>query len=96
MSPCKVRDRYRSEICAFGLCNTTITGVIGSRQYLINVVAESARGYRMAYAGLIATTEWDTTTQLTSDQALKAIAAVAGSVLGILLIVFFVMWRVYL
>mmetsp|Transcript_2172 Transcript_2172/g.3701 ORF Transcript_2172/g.3701 Transcript_2172/m.3701 type:complete len:340 (-) Transcript_2172:72-1091(-) len=89
-------DRYRSEVCAFGLCNATINGVLLGRQYLVNVVAESARGYRMAYAGLITTVEWDTKTQLTSDQALKAIAAVAGSVLGILLIIFFVMWRLYL
>mmetsp|Transcript_1086 Transcript_1086/g.2494 ORF Transcript_1086/g.2494 Transcript_1086/m.2494 type:complete len:346 (-) Transcript_1086:126-1163(-) len=88
-------DRFTSEICSFGLCNATIDGVIPGRRYLVNVVAESARGYKIAYAGLITTADWNTVTQMTSDQTLKAIGAVSGSVLGVLMIVFFVVVRLY-
>jgi len=76
-------------------CNTTIDGVITDKRYVFNIVVESSRGYRMAYAGLIMRTDWEVIRQATSDKTLKVIGAVSGSVLGMVVIIYFLMLKLY-
>mmetsp|Transcript_96043 Transcript_96043/g.222653 ORF Transcript_96043/g.222653 Transcript_96043/m.222653 type:complete len:337 (+) Transcript_96043:67-1077(+) len=75
-------DIVPSELCSFGSCNTTVAVVTG-KQYVFNVVVESYRGYKCAYAGLIAGTEWVVTDALGNAPTLQAGGSVLGSVLAL-------------
>eukprot|EP00931_Biecheleriopsis_adriatica_P006782 TRINITY_DN108137_c0_g1_i1.p1 TRINITY_DN108137_c0_g1~~TRINITY_DN108137_c0_g1_i1.p1 ORF type:complete len:341 (-),score=68.48 TRINITY_DN108137_c0_g1_i1:41-1063(-) len=92
-------DRQHSIIaateCSNGKCNATIDGVITDKRYVFNVVAESFRGHRMAYAGLIMRTDWEVIRQAASDNTLKVVGAVSGSVLGMVVIIYFLMLKLY-
>mmetsp|Transcript_101529 Transcript_101529/g.262430 ORF Transcript_101529/g.262430 Transcript_101529/m.262430 type:complete len:363 (-) Transcript_101529:111-1199(-) len=81
--------------CQGGQCNATIDGVITDKRYVFNIVAESHRGFRMAYAGLIMRTDWEVIRQAASDQTLKVIGAVSGSVIGMVVIIYFLMLKLY-
>jgi len=87
--------RVPAEACVGGMCNATIDGVITDKRYVFNVVVESNRGYRMAYAGLIMRTDWEVRRQAASDKTLKVIGAVSGSVLGMVVIIYFLMLKLY-
>lgn len=82
-------------VCSASQCNATIDGVITDKRYVFNVVVESHRGYRMAYAGLIMRTDWEVIRQAASDKTLKVIGAVSGSVLGMVVIIYFLMLKLY-
>jgi hypothetical protein len=84
-------ERMRQGICKNGKCNATIQGVLPNKRYAFNVVVESERGLVMAYSGIILSTDWKQVKQLTSDSTLKAIGAVAGSVLGAVFLVYFIL-----
>jgi len=75
-----------SELCSFGICNTTVDGIQTGKQYVFNVVVESNRGYRCAYAGLIAGTEWQVTEALAGDETVQTVGAVSGGVLGMMVL----------
>lgn len=81
--------------CSSTMCNATVDGVITDKRYVFNIVAESERGYRMAYAGLIMRTDWEIIRQAASDKTLKVIGAVSGSVLGIVVIIYFLLLKLY-
>jgi hypothetical protein len=88
-------DTIPASLCSNGICNATIDGVITDKRYVFNVVVESERGFRMSYAGLIMRTDWEVIRQATSDKTLKVIGAVAGSVLGMVVIIYFLMLKLY-
>lgn len=88
-------SRISANMCALGVCNATIDGVVAQRRYVFNIVAESRRGFRFAYAGLIMRTDWQVVRQATSDNTLKVIGAVSGSVLGMIIIIYFLMLKIY-
>lgn len=88
-------DVLTPDRCQNGICNATIEGVITEKRYVFNVVVESVHGYRMAYAGLIMRTDWEVVRQATSDKNLKVIGAVSGSVLGMVIIIYFLMLKLY-
>merc|ERR1719378_313816 len=88
-------SRIPAAMCFAGVCNATIDGVVAQRRYVFNVVVESNRGFRFAYAGLIMRTDWQVVRQAASDGTLKAIGAVSGSVLGMVIIVYFLMLKLY-
>jgi len=81
--------------CTAGSCNATVDGVITDKRYVFNIVVESHRGYKMAYAGLIMRTDWEVIRQAASDKTLKVIGAVSGSVLGMVVIIYFLMLKLY-
>jgi hypothetical protein len=81
--------------CSFGSCNATIDGVITNKRYVFNVVVESFRGQKMAYAGIIMRTDWQVVRQAASDKTLKVVGAVSGSVLGMVVIIYFLMLKLY-
>jgi len=87
--------RIPASACSDGVCNATIDGVITDKRYVFNVVVESNRGYKMAYAGLIMRTDWEVIRQAASDKTLKVIGAVSGSVLGMVVIIYFLMLKLY-
>lgn len=88
-------DRVPAALCSSGQCNATIDGVITEKRYVFNVVAESNRGFRMAYSGLIMRTDWEVVRQAVSDKTLRVVGAVSGSVLGMVVIVYFLMLKLY-
>lgn len=88
-------DRVPAAMCSYGKCNATIDGVITQQRYVFNVVVESDRGFRMAYSGLVMRTDWTVIRQATSDQTVKVIGAVSGSVLGMVIIIYFLMLKLY-
>lgn len=87
--------RITPDACSGGTCNATIDGVITDKRYAFNIVVESQRGYKMAYAGLIMRTDWEVIRQAASDKTLKVIGAVSGSVLGMVVIIYFLMLKLY-
>jgi hypothetical protein len=88
-------SRVPASACAFGVCNATIDGVVAQRRYVFNIVAESHRGFRMAYAGLIMRTDWQVVRTAIGDSTLKVVGAVSGSVLGMVVIIYFLMLKLY-
>merc|ERR1712217_994226 len=78
-----------------GICNTTIDGVITDKRYVFNVVVESKRGFKMAYAGLIMKTDWEVGRKGASDKTLAVVGAVAGSVLGMTVIIYILLLKIY-
>lgn len=58
-------------------------------------MAESSRGHRIAYAGLIMRTDWEVITQAASDKTMQVVGAVSGSVLGMVVIIYFLMLKLY-
>jgi len=81
--------------CVEGKCTALIDPVISDKRYIFNVVAESERGYRMAYAGLIMRTDWEIMRQAASDQALQVVGVLAGSVLAALVIIYFLILKIF-
>lgn len=92
-------DREYSRIpaisCADGKCNATIDGVITDKRYVFNIIVESHRGFHMAYSGLIMRTDWQVIRQAASDKTLKVVGAVSGSVLGMVIIIYFLLLKLY-
>lgn len=99
-----------SNLCSGGLCVTTVDGVVPDKQFVFNIVAQSARGFRMAYSGLIMRTTEVLVVQsngpggsvvvqvdksLASDKTLKVVGAVSGSVMGMVVIIYFLMLKLY-
>ena len=91
----KEYDRLPASMCRNGKCNHTIEGLISEKRYIFNVVAESDAGFFMAYAGLIMRTDWQIVTQAASDKTLKVVGAVSGSVLGMVIIGYLWMIKLY-
>lgn len=88
-------DHVPAASCSNGRCNVTIDGVIKEKRYIFNVVAESDRGFKIAYAGLIMKTNWEVVYQAASDKTLKVVGAVSGSVLGMVVVIWFLMLKLY-
>jgi len=76
-------------------CTASIRGVMTDKQYAFNVIVESHRGFKMAYGGLIIQTNWKVVTQAADDNALKVICALAGSVLGVMIMIYILLLRLY-
>uniref|UniRef100_A0A0G4HWU0 Uncharacterized protein n=1 Tax=Chromera velia CCMP2878 TaxID=1169474 RepID=A0A0G4HWU0_9ALVE len=53
------------------------------------------RGFKAAYGGVVLKTEWDTSEKGITDATLALIAAVAGSVIGVVVIAYLWMLKVY-
>jgi len=81
--------------CVEGKCTALIDPVISDKRYVFNVVAESERGYRITYAGLIMRTDWEIMRQAASDQALQIVGVLAGSVLAALVIIYFLILKIF-
>jgi len=88
-------DIVPAAMCNNGICNATIDGVITKKKYVFNIYVESDRGFKMAYAGLIMKTEWEVVRQATTDKTLKVVGAVSGSVLGMVVVIYFMMLKLY-
>lgn len=88
-------DLMQASECKSDVCSATIDGILTDKRYVFNVVAESQAGYYMAYSGVIMNSNWTVIRQFTSDQALAVIGAVAGSVLGLVFIMYVLMLKVY-
>jgi len=88
-------DRIPKAMCRGGICNATIDGVITDKRYVFNVVAESHRGFMMAYGGLVMRTDWEEVRQFMSDKSLRVVGAVSGSVLAMVVIIYFLMLKLY-
>lgn len=100
-SPSNIRNTDRSydtvspATCRDGICNATIQPIITEKRYAFNIIVESNRGFMMAYSGLIMRTEWEVVRQAASDKLLKVIGAVAGSVMGMVVIIYFMLLKLY-
>lgn len=91
-------DLVDSDLCDT-TCNTSLSGLISGSRYVFNVVAESHRGFKMAYAGVTMLTSWDevdnaitgsgarrlmdVTATPMDNKDMQVVGAVMGSVLGI-------------
>lgn len=76
-------------------CNITIDWLQPERRYVFNVVAVSRQGFKYAYAGLIMRTQYDVVRQAASDTTLKAVGVVAGGSLGMVVVMYFLMLKLY-
>lgn len=82
-------------LCKNGYCNVSVDWVMPERRYVFNVVAVSKRGFKSAYAGLIMRTQYDVVRQAASDNTLKAIGVVAGGSLGMVIVIYFSLLKLY-
>jgi hypothetical protein len=82
-------------VCQDGYCNVTVDWVMPERRYVFNIVAVSRLNFKSAYAGLIMRTQYDVVRQATSDNTLKAIGVVAGGSLGMVIVIYFLMLKLY-
>lgn len=82
--------------CKDGTC-TAVVNARSKQRYIFNVVAESHRGLKFAYAGGILKTDWEVVRQVTDadNSTLAAIGAVAGSVLGIVVMTYIMLLNIY-
>jgi hypothetical protein len=83
------------DTCENDVCTANIRGVMTNKWYALNVIVESERGFTMAYGGLVIQTNWKVVTQYGTDQALRVVGAVSGSVLGIVIIGYIWLLKLY-
>mmetsp|Transcript_88290 Transcript_88290/g.248625 ORF Transcript_88290/g.248625 Transcript_88290/m.248625 type:complete len:354 (+) Transcript_88290:52-1113(+) len=88
-------DRVPAASCINGKCTVTVDGVITDKRYVFNIVAESERGFMMAYSGLVMRTQWSVVRQATDDKTLRVVGIVAGCVLAIVVTIYFLMLKLY-
>lgn len=50
-------DIMPADLCTYSRCNFTLDGLLTDRRYAFNVVVESTRGFRQAYAGTMTPSE---------------------------------------
>jgi hypothetical protein len=77
------------------ICSTNITGVLTRKKYAFNVVAESMRGIKRAYSGLVLETNWDTFTSATSENTVTIVGALIGTFLGLLVMGYVWLLKIY-
>lgn len=90
-------DTVPAARCFSGKCNATIDGVITDKRYVFNVIAESERGFKMAYAGLIMRTDWEVVrrAQWATDRTFMVVGFVTGGVLIMVLLMYVLMVGLY-
>lgn len=88
-------DKLPPTMCAGGMCNATIVGILNNQRYMFNVVAESSHGFKKAYGGITMKTEWNELTQAVPASNIQVAGAVSGSVIGMMMMLFFVMVKIY-
>ncbi|KAF4693464.1 hypothetical protein FOZ60_010882 [Perkinsus olseni] len=76
-------------------CTTEISGVMAQKRYIFNVIVESKRGYMMAYSGIIMETDWIIYTKAASDKTLQLVGGVMGTVIGIIVVGYLWLVKVY-
>jgi CHASE1-domain containing sensor protein len=59
------------------------------------VIVESKRGFEMAYAGLIIETNWNVFTKSTDDKTLSVFSIFFASILGLAIIAYVWIGKVY-
>mmetsp|Transcript_51039 Transcript_51039/g.119403 ORF Transcript_51039/g.119403 Transcript_51039/m.119403 type:complete len:368 (+) Transcript_51039:184-1287(+) len=72
--------------CASGVCSVIVTGLVPTKRYMLNIIAESARGYRVAYSGLVMVTDWESTEQLFTDNVVSIVGGICGTIFGVIVI----------
>jgi len=73
--------------CREGECRAIISGVVPRRRYMLNIVAESHRGFNASYSGIIVSSEWSEGRHAFSDWSERTtsfIGAVCGTTFGVL------------
>jgi len=78
--------KVSSDLCSFGQCNATVSPIEPGKRYVFNIVVESVRGFKCAYGGLVAGTEWQITESLADESTLQAAGVVSGSILGVMVL----------
>lgn len=72
--------------CRGSLCSAVVSGVLPKKRYMLNIVAESMRGFNSSYSGIILQSDWTDTTKLFGDSAdtvVPLVGAVCGTIFGI-------------
>lgn len=87
--------RVPASSCRGNRCNATIKGVVTGWRYAFNVVVESEAGFFMAYAGIILRTDWEVQRIATSDKTLEVIGAISGGVVGMVIVAYFLLLKLY-
>ena len=77
------------------LCSANITGVLTRKKYAFNVVAESERGVKRAYSGLVLETNWDTFTSASSENTVTIVGALIGTFVGLLVMGYIWLLKIY-
>ena len=77
------------------VCNANVTGVLTRKKYAFNVVAESLRGIKRAYAGLVLETNWDTFTSASSENTITVVGALIGTFVGLLVMGYVWLLKIY-
>lgn len=76
-------------ICREGICRAKIAGIVPKRRYMLNVVAESYRGFNVTYSGIVVSTDWSESRHALSswsEQTTSLVGAICGTVFGVLVI----------
>lgn len=76
-------------------CKFKVWGIFPGKRYLFNIVAESNALVKTAYAGLVMKTEWTVIRHAEAGNFRKVVGAVAGSALGLVVIIYFSLLKMY-
>ena len=71
--------------CAGPECALNVTGLLNRRKYVMNVVADTSSGMRIAYAGTLVESFFDNSPNLFYLETLNTICIILGSVMAVLL-----------
>lgn len=72
--------------CNNGVCSANVEGIVPKRRYMFNIVADSMRSFNATYAGVILSARWNEPTQVFDDKVIGLIGAVTGTVVGVVVI----------
>jgi len=74
--------------CHNGKCSAVVSGVLPKKRYMFNIVSESMRNFNSTYSGIIVDSDWKETTKLfgeSADTVVHLVAAVCGTILGVVI-----------
>ena len=81
--------------CSGGICTANITGVLTDKRYVFNIVAHSKRGFNAAYSGVIIHTGWTAANTAINSKTLAIFGALGGTIIGVFVISYIWLLRIY-
>uniref|UniRef100_A0A7S3M4M2 Uncharacterized protein n=1 Tax=Spumella elongata TaxID=89044 RepID=A0A7S3M4M2_9STRA len=75
--------------CQDGICKAMIAGIVPKRRYMLNIIAESYRGFNSTYSGIVVSSDWSESRHAFSDWSettTSLVGGICGTIFGVLVI----------
>jgi hypothetical protein len=84
-----------SSACNTTTCIGTVSDLMLDSKYAFNVVGVTANGLKLAYSGMAISTSWEVSNSAISEKTMSIISAVLGGLLGIIVMGYIWLQKVY-